>query len=316
MQSLDAADQICASAAAAGPWPGHFRAWLSTSTTNAIDRLGTASGWIRTDGAPFADTRADLISGRIHNPIDRDELGMRVSDRVLTGTSAAGRGSVDPMFDCGDWSDDGSGTAIAGTTDGTTGVWSYATKIHCDQPARLYCFGVDLVASVPQQKTRGAKLAFLSDTPFTVGGGLPAADAQCATEAQTAGLSGTFRALVATTTATAMSRVQANVNQGAVWARLDGVALNGGQANAFVEAGGMLAPLNVTSGMRYLDAIVFTGAAAPNVLGSDAETCGDWVGGQNGSVGRASDMASWFANGASAACTGETPVEIYCFQAD
>jgi hypothetical protein len=143
-----------------------------------------------------------------------------------------------------------------------------------------------------------------------------AADAQCANEARTAGLPGIFRALIASTTATAMARLQANVSQGATWSRLDGVPLNRGGANAFFDMADMRAPLNVTSQMRYLDAIVFTGAAAPNVLGTPSETCGDWVGGQTGSVGRASDMASWFANGTSAACTSVPSVEIYCFQAD
>src|SRR5206468_3194505 len=59
-QPLEVADSRCNDAAAAAGLPGEYRAWLSTAAHYARDRLAGARGWIRTDGAPFADTVDDL----------------------------------------------------------------------------------------------------------------------------------------------------------------------------------------------------------------------------------------------------------------
>jgi hypothetical protein len=122
--SLDAGDAICNAAAAALPSAGVFRAWLSTSTIDARDRLQGARGWVRADGTPFADTVDDIAHGRIFNPLSIDEHGVTTSQVavVITGTSADGR--LDANMNCGDWTGDPSASATAGTTDGTTGVWT------------------------------------------------------------------------------------------------------------------------------------------------------------------------------------------------
>jgi len=60
---LDAADKECARLALAARLPGTYKAWLSTSTEDAIDRLGSARGWVRVDGKPFADERKEIIEG-------------------------------------------------------------------------------------------------------------------------------------------------------------------------------------------------------------------------------------------------------------
>src|SRR5688572_3652806 len=46
----DGADNTCKQLAAAANLPGIFRAYVSTTTENAPARLGTARGWVRTDG--------------------------------------------------------------------------------------------------------------------------------------------------------------------------------------------------------------------------------------------------------------------------
>jgi hypothetical protein len=311
LQSLDTADALCANSATAAHLSGQFRAWLSTRTSDARDRLQGARGWIRPDGSPFADTVADIAAGRIFNPPSLDENGVRASGAVvITGTGVNGR--ADAVQNCGDWTEGATGKALAGTTDGTTGVWTAFTTIACGTEAHIYCFGVDRVATVAPPTPQG-KLAFLSDEPFAVGGGLTAADAQCQGEADAAGLAGAFRALLASSGTAASSRVGAN--GGVVWSRLDGVALNAGGAGTFFDAGTMLAPLNVTSRKNYMDARVFTGAAKPDVPGSDAQTCGNWVGGSGAIVGRANYIPWWFATGTPTPCT-EGAVDIYCFQSD
>jgi len=309
LQSLDAADEICASLAAAVPLSGQFRAWLSTSMTDARDRLENARGWIRPDGSPFADTLDDLTQGRIFNTLSLDEHGLPVSGVVVTGTDRDGH--ADAANDCDDWSATATTSATVGTTAGTTNVWTQIDEVACDQEARLYCFGVDRSAPVAPLAPRG-KLAFLSEAPFAVGGGLAAADALCQGEADAAHLAGAFRALLASDGASASSRVQANV--GAVWWRVDGVALNREGSGIFPDVGTLLAPLNVTSQKRYMDTSVFTGATGPNVAGVDADTCGGWVAGSGATAGRVNYLPSWFADGSRAPC--ETRMDIYCFQSD
>src|SRR5436190_591044 len=58
--TLAAADNACNAAATAAGLPGTYRAWLSTSSVDAIDRIAGARGWIRPDGVPFADAPAHL----------------------------------------------------------------------------------------------------------------------------------------------------------------------------------------------------------------------------------------------------------------
>src|SRR5690606_4557544 len=65
---LAGGDAICAARAEAAGLPGTYVAWLSTATVDARDRLGSARGWRRVDGEPFADTVEDLASGKIFYP--------------------------------------------------------------------------------------------------------------------------------------------------------------------------------------------------------------------------------------------------------
>src|SRR5215467_4433915 len=60
--SVAAADARCMDDANAARIPGTYIAWISTSTSNARDRLGNARGWRRPDGAPFADTVTALVT--------------------------------------------------------------------------------------------------------------------------------------------------------------------------------------------------------------------------------------------------------------
>ena len=90
--SIAGADIVCNQAAGAAHLPGNYVAWLSDSTTNAIDRLTGSRGWVRADGKPFVDTPADLIAGKIFYPLDVDEHGTALppNTKVATGTLANG----------------------------------------------------------------------------------------------------------------------------------------------------------------------------------------------------------------------------------
>ena len=86
---LAGADATCNSLAQTAGLSGTYVAWLSTSTTDARDRIDDAS-YIRVDGTPIANNLADLIDGSLQNAVLLDETGTTMAVRVWTGTLALG----------------------------------------------------------------------------------------------------------------------------------------------------------------------------------------------------------------------------------
>jgi hypothetical protein len=307
-RSLNIADINCQSLAATARLPGTYRAWLSTTTVRAIDRLAGARGWIRTDGIPFADTVDDIAQGRILNApyVDERRLEQRdpFANRVMTGTTPAGE--VGPDSTCSDWSTH-LGIGFGGATEWTTDLWTYGTSFNCSMQVRLYCFGIDRTVPLTWTQATG-KLAFLSEGPFEPLGGIEAADALCNAEAASTGLSRRFKALLATSTATAVSRFPAFAQT--AWVRADGFALNTGDYPLFI--GGPRTPINVTSRKSYIgDAKVFLGAQSP-FEAPFFGTCDDWHNPYS-----PLQVTVWRASSASPSATTTScnePAHIYCFE--
>src|SRR5262249_21678466 len=127
---LAGADGLCATRAMAASLPGTYRAWLSTSTVNAKDRLAGARGWVRTDGLPFADTIADIVSGKILYPIRLDERGADLPTAlgqvfVATGTDPDGTLSTTQVGTCDDFTTV-NGSVAVGDAAGGTAAWTSA----------------------------------------------------------------------------------------------------------------------------------------------------------------------------------------------
>lgn len=100
---LAGADAICMQRASAAGLAGTYRAWLSSSTVNARERLSGARGWYRPDGKPVADRVEDLLAGRMFYPIRVDENGDDigiVGPEVATGTVSNGGRSFNRCNDC------------------------------------------------------------------------------------------------------------------------------------------------------------------------------------------------------------------------
>ncbi|MEZ4398852.1 MAG: hypothetical protein R3B06_02445 [Kofleriaceae bacterium] len=275
---LAGADAKCQSAAAQAGLAGTYRAWLSTSTANAIDRLGTASGWTLVDGRPFANTKADLAAGRIFYPITLDETGAaRPFNSAWTATNSDGTWiSVDNA--CSNWTSTANVGVTAGSTLGASGSWTAYSGNPCTSPLRLYCFGIDRAASVTVTPVAGRRI-FMSQAAWSSGGGVASADALCASEAAAAGLTGTFKALLATTTASAASRFSTT---GTPWVRTDGIALTSTAAAMFASSTSSYAVApNLTAGGVALDTnprrYLWSGAADMNALGTAASTCSNWT---------------------------------------
>jgi hypothetical protein len=160
------------------------------------------------------------------------------------------------------------------------------------------------------------RLAFVSRSPIASDAGVAGFDALCAAEAQAANLPGTFRALVATSGASAAARF--NVSAGAqTWVRGDGIPIVAGASD--IATNNVLIPLVAAAdGTKQGGNLVWTGAAGPGDLG--AQTCGDWSGGGDGGVvgtagtvhGRFTGAPGWFGN--YGVMPPGFPNHLYCFQ--
>jgi hypothetical protein len=310
--TLANADAFCAARATAAGLPGTYVAWLSTSTVDAVTRLGNARGFVRTDGAPFADTLSDIVSNEIWNALHFDENGQDVgSDVAWTGTRRDGTATAET---CNDWtSTDGSGRV--GFTQGGPAVWTEPpSSLDCTTSQRVYCFGIDLSDTEVFPQATSGKIAFITNGTLTpsAGPGLAGADAMCASEAADASLPGTYKALLATPTATAISRFTV----AASYVRPDGTLIADG---ATLAAGGTLA-----SGVwqrpngHYLVSfadVPWTGADTPSTVGTVASTCDGFTSGTgSGFFGRATlaDPTWWRDADTTSLCTQAH--HIYCLQ--
>ncbi len=302
---LSGADAICAAAAGEAQLLGTYVAYLGSSTVRAPDRLGNARGWVRLDGAPVVDRVDDLTAGRLLHPIRVDELGEDVGDAagpVATGADSSGN-TEDA---CTDWSSAGGGYTW-GYSAATTDFWtSTGFPDNCTTAVRLYCFGIAYDAALEITPVQGRR-AFVSVQAFVPGGGLAAADALCASEASLAGLSGTFRALLGSSTSTAASRFDLS---GRTWVRVDGIAL--ADTPLDFMAGNLTAPPNVTAVGTYTSGTVMTGGS-PGLVSS---TCSDWTDSGVGPGGVGAGLSEFAAPSAFdlAAPIGCAGAPIYCLE--
>jgi hypothetical protein len=313
---VDVADQKCNEAAQRASLPGRYRAWLSTSNPYASEKLGRARGWVRPDGAPFADRVEDITSGRILTPPLIDERGRPTlggpEDPVATGTLPTGENV--PGGNCHEWRSDRPENVVVGIADGTTSDWTHSDRVFvfCGMAVRLYCFGVDQDFPLPPRPVSG-KRAFVSDSAFAPGDGIVQADELCANEAAEAGMRGTFVALLPAGGRPAAARLSAP--ESTVWFRLDGVAINEPGTDLMTGAP-LRAPLNLTSKGRYLSGPsghVLTGARTPTTSVAAADVCDDWTNpNKTASGGSMSRVGDWWSPRVLINCYNGG--RIYCFE--
>lgn len=263
-----AADALCTSLAAQAGHPGHYIAWLGTSTQSATERIGaTARGWVRADGKPFADTLIDIVQGKVWYPLRLTESG---DDVVLTGnpadlvvvtaTNPDGSTATDT---CGDFMMPTIAGVSAGLADKAPAGWNANMGAACTDSVRVYCFGTDHVTpvSIVPETTR---LAFV--TSDGVSGGISGFDQTCANDAAADMLPGTFHAAVATTSASALDRFA----NGGPWVRGDGVTV--------IDASGELtAPIALAESSDPAP-LAWTGSPSPLTKApGNAASCFDWT---------------------------------------
>jgi len=310
------ADQACQMAAAAAGLPttlagNDYVAWLSAVNSEARQRLAPATrGWVRPDGKPFTDTIFGLSNGVVFYPLRVTELGDVVdAEWVWTGTSWDGTAD---SLNCANWTNGTSGSyARLGSTAGGTIAWTAAGSASCSGAYRLYCLGTKAAVPVLPVPPPNARRAFVSSTNFVPQSGLAGGDALCQSDAASAGLSGTYRALLATSAATAASRF----GIGAPWARVDGVTVFGSLDDLTAET--LAAALDVEAGGgRPLGGVSsWTGAITTSTVGTASTTCNNWSVGDNsgqGLLGHVNFASATFFGSYGSSCA--TPARVYCLQ--
>jgi hypothetical protein len=302
------ADAICNDRARDAGLDGQFIAYLSTTTTPARDRFASARGWVRPDGLPVANLADDLAHTHLLYPPRLDEFGDDLGGDTLIWTgSDTTSGWHSSWGTCEEWTSD-AGDAAQGWGQQAEGFSTHGGA-NCASLRRLACLGTDRFESVVAAPTPGARLAFVSSQSLIPGGGLAAADAICQQDADDAGFDGSFRALLATSTASALSRFNTT---GAPWARPDGAMI--------------VTRAEDLAGAELLTAITRRAEGAP-VLGFNAwatadidvpatSTCGDWTTTSGtGSTGSIGDTLAARAFGVSqnVACSFSAAY-LYCLQ--
>jgi len=280
---LAGADAKCNQLAAAAGLTGNYVAWLSTASVNAVSRLNGASGWVRRDGRPVFNSVDDLSKNRVFYPPRLDESGNDVgaSPWVMTNTNPDGTGYVGAGYSsCSDFnSNTDNGTyLLCGVASFSDVTFTSNYGAGCSSQGRIYCLGVDRQAQVAVVPAQG-RHAFMTLGFLPPGKGISSADALCQSEATTAGLSGTYLALLPQMIAgyqySAASRFSTS---GPTWVRADGIAITQ-TAAAFFTTSFFDVPPNLTADgvYRFGPEYAWTGAATPTSTATDATDCANWT---------------------------------------
>jgi hypothetical protein len=134
---LAGADSKCSTVAAGANLPGSWKAWLSDSSTSAIDRIDDVGPWFLVNGTKAFNNKANLASTPLE-AVNVTEQGHAVFGAVWTGTNSSG---VKGNYNCRDWSsagiDDYGGI---GEVDAKT-EWTQRAPAEdeCNNSAPLYC---------------------------------------------------------------------------------------------------------------------------------------------------------------------------------
>ncbi|GMU60602.1 MAG: hypothetical protein AMXMBFR34_23650 [Myxococcaceae bacterium] len=302
------ANSLCAFHAADAGLPGNFTAFLARPNPlrDPFAAVASARGWIRVDGKPAFDT---LDVGSAYNllyPLVLTEQGARLTSGVPIATGLSAAGGVGNT--CGNFLATGQlsvGSPTAGGTrwfaDNQGGPCPVAFNYH------LACFGTDRSVPVQVDRTRPTRLAFITDAPWRVDGGLSAADSACATTATNSygADGGTFWALLSSSGMSNPFQRIGNPSSTVPWARPDGVIVGPNPMGLRAEAVDVDAPLS------NLGAWFWVGASGLH--------CDGWTNpsaGGNPPYGAAFESGSgWYPTfRIGPAVCGRTDLHLACFQ--
>jgi len=283
-----------------------YVAMISSTSSNAIDRLGSARGWTRMDGLAFADSQTDLFTDdEVFNPIRFDQNGMSYGN-LLAATGTNPDGTLRSSQYCSNWTDGPSTTVMAGHSLGGPELWVTGTATSCSVTVHLICMGTTKTAALTPDVVSG-KLVYTTNTPFLLGGGAP--DDKCDGD-KPVGV-GTVRALVAYTTAPASDVLVTNQD----YVRLDGQLVGTG---AQIIAGQPMTGIWQRGDGSYGPGRVWTGHTDLTNVGSAESTCNDWAStaSASGRQGLTQTVRDWFWSFTTRTCseTGPSAGYLYCVE--
>lgn len=118
---------------------GEFKAWLSTLSSPATNRLAQSSvPYVLVDRTRIADNWDDLTDGSIQAPINLDASGQVLGGDVWTGTLPSGASYMDG--DCeGFMSSSSDLISLCGSTEFGNAFWTAAQTPDCSVSLRLFC---------------------------------------------------------------------------------------------------------------------------------------------------------------------------------
>lgn len=312
---LSGGDKICndlATQAGIGLTQGRrYVAWLSSVAKSAVSRIPpTATGWVNTAQRPFAENMTSLTMRRkLFYPVALDERGAKAAaSYVVTGTVDEGTARLS----CQDWTSLTAGVTYGDATGGS-GVWTWRDDITCDQAYTLLCFGTDFSTALPPLQTpSNARRAFVLSEPLNGAIGLQGADGKCNSQAQAAGLGGTYKAMLGAPNQSMASRF---TTRGAPVYRLDGVQVAPTDTALLASMTALTAPIVVDPlGAYWGWENVWTGSLSPTQVAP--ETCVGWstaLNTQQGAIGITGwTSAEHFFFNSPWPCV--TPIRIYCLQ--
>ena len=143
---LAGADAICQAHADAAGLPGTYAAYLSDSTTHAINRIPHAEYRRVGDSALVVPDKVDLSLDQLVFAVANDEFGNTIlaDTEVMTGTDHGGVFRSEPgIGSCSDWTrdtDESPGLVASGHVDSNGHWWVQETVRNCSASQRLYCF--------------------------------------------------------------------------------------------------------------------------------------------------------------------------------
>jgi hypothetical protein len=300
-------DSLCNNAASGAGLNNHdgnaYLAWMASSPYAPTGRFTGVRGFVRPDGTPFADSFPGVPNDAVLNPPVLDEYGQEVLEVAFTGTSADGTASGN---DCGGWQRTDL-MATVGSSSSGPGEFLESALRRCDNPAHIYCARHTFTTPLLPKPSAG-KLVFLSSRRWTPGRGIGDADAFCDGLKPASHALANFKALLATSTSPASSRVQL----AATYVREDGQVVGTGAelAHSLALGTGIWQDADGHYPAHYV--YVWTGSQAPGVVGTMASTCGDWNATTgNGQMGDALDTQGWWAEGTQP-CTLD--LWLYCIE--
>ncbi len=270
-------DQICnAEATNAGinnaAGTGYI-AFGSDATSSALTRLGSAQGWVRRDGKPFADTQTSLFATHaVFNSVRFDAMGNdQTRTDYLTGTGTDG--NVSATETCLNWTSTTPSDLFEGSSEGGPLGWTGVlfkpiNPGACARTYRLLCMGNTQTGIVSPIVTLGRKI-WMTNTPFLVGG-TSTPDDKCRAERPDGVMEAA--ALLAYTDRPASAVLVPEVN----YVRPDGTLVGSGAQIGSGQRLGGGGPWQSADG-RYLASRIWLGQKDLQSVGTVVSTCGDWT---------------------------------------